>query len=428
MKLCVVSRNADATGVARAVVTAARSEQITFLAASLAYYTFVSLMPLLLLALVVASALGGEALAGAVVAQLGAVLSPSGEQVLLDSLTGASGRAGATVAGLGVLVWGALKLFRGLNVAFGQVYGTAESSSFVNQVTDATIALVAVGAGVGVAAGVNVLVGFVPGRLTAALGTPILAVTLTITFLPLYVILPDVPVSVREAVPGAVLAGGGWAVLSTVFRLYATSAGSFQLYGVIGGVLLLVTWFYVGSLVLLAGVVLNAVLASRDDGNRQLQQEPPRGVGQRGMSDEHGGAPDDGDDDADANATATGPDERDVRAELSELRSKLDEFEKDVDDRTVRREEIERDLKRYVRRRVGRGHATGWGPYLVLLYGTAMTIGAFYFLGGGWAILAMLVIWLSTLGLYALMLLVGVGVTMAGLPGRLRNTVEEFRS
>ena len=427
VELGVVSRNADATGVTRAVVSAARSEQITFLAASLAYYTFVSLMPLLLLALVVASALGGEALAGAVVAQLGSVLSPAGEQVLLESLTGASGRAGATVAGVAVLVWGALKLFRGLNVAFGQVYGTAESSSFVDQVVDATVALVAVGAGVGVAAGVNALVGFVPGRLTAALGTPVLALTLTITFLPLYVILPDVPVGIREALPGAVLAGGGWALLSTGFRLYAATAGSFQLYGVIGGVLLLVTWFYVGSLVLLAGVVLNAVLADREDSNRQLQQEPPRGVGQRGMSDEHGGAPDDGDDGADTSATATGPDE-DIEEELAELRSKLEAFEEDIDDRTVHREEIERDLKRYVRRRVGRGHATGWGPYLVLLYGTAMTIGAFYFLGGGWAILAMLVIWLSTLGLYTLMVLVGIGVTMAGLPGRLRNTVEEFRS
>ena len=147
------------------------------------------------------------------------------------------------------------------------------------------------------------------------------------------------------------------------------------------------------------------------------------------MSDEHGDAPDDGDDGVDVNATATGSDEEsDVEAELAELRSKLDEFEEDIDDRTVHREEIEHDLKRYVRRRVRRGHATGWGPYLVLLYGTAMTIGAFYFLDGGWAILAMLVIWLSTLGLYTLMVLVGLGITVAGLPGRLRAAVESFRS
>ncbi|AQL44506.1 hypothetical protein BV210_07460 [Halorientalis sp. IM1011] len=425
-----MSRNADATGVARAVVAAARSEQITFLAASLAYYTFVSLMPLLLLAIVIATALGGDALAASVVGQLGTILSPSGEQILLESLTGASGRAGATVAGVVVLVWGALKLFRGLNVAFGQVYGTAESSTLVDQVVDATVALVAVGVGVGVAAGVNVAVGYLPNRLVAALGIPILALALTITFLPLYVILPDVPVGIREAVPGAVLAGGGWALLSSGFRIYAQNAGGFQLYGVIGGVLLLVTWFYVGGLVLLSGAVLNAVLADRDDGNRQLQQEPQRGIGQRAsMSDEHGDAPDDGDDGADVNATATGPDEEsDVEAELAELRSKLDEFEEDIDDRTVHREEIEHDLERYVRRRVRRGHATGWGPYLVLLYGTAMTIGAFYFLDGGWAILAMLVIWLSTLGLYTLMVLVGLGITVAGLPGRLRAAVESFRS
>jgi hypothetical protein len=50
-----------------------------------------------------------------------------------------------------------------------------------------------------------------------------------------------------------------------------------------------------------------------------------------------------------------------------------------------------------------------------------MTLGAFVALSGGWAILAMLVIWLSTLGLYVLMLLVGTTATVAGLPGRLKD-------
>ena len=47
-----------------------------------------------------------------------------------------------------------------------------------------------------------------------------------------------------------------------------------------------------------------------------------------------------------------------------------------------------------------------------------MTLGAFYLLSGGWAILAMLVVWLSTLGLYALMLVVGGLVGLASLPAR----------
>jgi hypothetical protein len=124
------------------------------------------------------------------------------------------------------------------------------------------------------------------------------------------------------------------------------------------------------------------------------------------------------------------PDAEALRAEVEELREELAAFEDDVEDRTLHRDDVERDLKRYVRRRVRRGKARGWGPYLVLLYGTVMTLGAFYtpFLTDGWAIFAMIVIWLSTLGLYALMLLVGVGVNAISVPGRVRDAIGDWRS
>lgn len=115
-------------------------------------------------------------------------------------------------------------------------------------------------------------------------------------------------------------------------------------------------------------------------------------------------------------------------ATVDELHEEIDAIQNRIDERTVHRDDIESDLKRYVRQRVRRGHAQGWGPYLVLLYGTAMTIGAFYYLSGLWAILAMIVIWLSTLGLYVFMLVVGFGLTLLGLPGRLRDRISAFRS
>lgn len=117
-----------------------------------------------------------------------------------------------------------------------------------------------------------------------------------------------------------------------------------------------------------------------------------------------------------------------LQRELEELRAELDELEGQVQDKTVHREDLESDLQRYVRKRMRRGHARGWGPYLVLLYGTAMTIGAFYFLGGGWAILAMGVVWLSTLGLYVMMLMVGAVLKLLSLPGGLKDVVAERRS
>ena len=107
--------------------------------------------------------------------------------------------------------------------------------------------------------------------------------------------------------------------------------------------------------------------------------------------------------------------------EVSALRAEFEELEASIEERTVPREEVEHDLKRYVRRRQRRGHARGWGPYLVLLYGVILTLGAFYLLPGGWAILAMIIIWLSTLGLYVFMIVTGATIGVLGIPGRLRD-------
>lgn len=113
--------------------------------------------------------------------------------------------------------------------------------------------------------------------------------------------------------------------------------------------------------------------------------------------------------------------EADQTTDVESLQEEIAALEERIEDRTLHRDAVEQDLKAYVRRRQRRGYARGWGPYLVLLYGTVMTIGAFVYLSGGWAILAMLILWLSTLGLYTLMILTGIGLSVLGLPGRLRD-------
>jgi membrane protein len=114
--------------------------------------------------------------------------------------------------------------------------------------------------------------------------------------------------------------------------------------------------------------------------------------------------------------------------DLDALAERIEEFEEEIEARTVHREELERELKGYVRKRTRRGRARGWGPYLVLLYGTVMTVGAFYLLGGLVAISAMLIIWLSTLGLYALMVTVRVTAAALELPGRVGRALSGLRN
>ncbi len=135
-----------------------------------------------------------------------------------------------------------------------------------------------------------------------------------------------------------------------------------------------------------------------------------------------------GDDTRDAETDPSpAPDIDDLADRVDEVRADLDAFESDVEERTVDRPELEAELKRYVRRRMRRGHARGWGPYLVLLYGTAMTLGAFYLLSDLLAVVAMIIIFLSTLGLYVLFVLFGVGLSLLGKPAQAAEAVRRFR-
>ncbi|MFB6120107.1 MAG: YihY/virulence factor BrkB family protein [Halobacteriaceae archaeon] len=382
---------------ARALLRAVRDSRLTFLAAAVAYYAFVSLVPLFLVSLAVGSALFGDELATYAVETAGGALAPSGEQLLRDAILNADGRTGVGIVSVVVLAWGGLRLFRGLDAAFSQVYGVEAHKSLGRQLLDAATVLSAIG----LAAVAAVVVGGVAPAmhyLPDVLSPLPLVAALTVAFFPMFYVFPDVDVDAREVLPGTVFAAVGWTALTATFGLYASNVGGFALYGVLGAALLLVTWLYLASIIIILGGVLNAVLAGRTDADGETETETD-------AEDVDGPAPD---------ITA-------LEREVERLRTRLDE-------KTVDRSTLEADLKRYVRGRMRRGHARGWGPYLVLAYGTAMTVGAFSYLDGGWAILAMLVVWLSTLGLYALMLLVGAGLAATGLPGRVLDWVRARRS
>jgi YihY family inner membrane protein len=420
-----VTRN-QYVAFARSLGAVVRDQQLSFLAAAIAYYAFVSAIPIVLVTLAVATAVAGPVVATQVIGLFGDLLTPAGRRLVETALTSGSGRSGATAVGLVVLLWSSLRLFRGLDIAFSRVYRSEEVPSLVGQVRDALVVVGAIAAGLGATVALGAVVPLAWAPLVNVVGSLVLVVALSVVFFPMYYVFPNRRVGVREAVPGAVLAAGGWTLLGTAFGIYARQAATFQLYGVVGGVLLLLTWFYFGGLLLLLGAALNATLAR---GDRQLQQGALRDDTQR-MSDPDG-HPVDADEDADEengdeDVATVEPESVDYE-DFAALRRELEELEADIENRTVHREKLEADLRRYVRRRARRGHARGWGPYLVLLYGTVMTVGAFYFLAGVWAVLAMIVVWLSTLGLYALMVVVGTATAALGVPGRAIEFVRKLR-
>ncbi|TKX57710.1 YihY/virulence factor BrkB family protein [Halorubrum sp. SS7] len=419
-----------AFGTVRRVADLAIDRQVTFLAAAIAYYAFVSLVPALLLLVVVATAVFGETIAAQLVAATGDFLTPAGEEAVVLAVSSAGGRTGASLLGVGVLLWSTLKVFRGLDTAFVSLYGGDQTPGFLKQVADAASVVVGVGVGLGAMVAVGAFVAAADALpLVETASVLALPVLLAVVFLPMYYLLPQPAVGVREALPGAAFAAVGWTLLQAGFQVYAAGAAQYQVYGVIGGILLLVTWLYLAAVVVVLGGVVNVVLADRGDGgedrptdwdagpaglpndaaDRQLQQDRDRPTGMNGESDPDG---DDGE------RPRGAPDVAALEAEVRELRSQLDEFEDDVERRTVDKPEVESELKRYVRSRMRRGHARGWGPYLVLLYGTVLTLAALTSLQGIYAVGAIVVLGLSTLGLYTIFVVVGIGLNLIETPGK----------
>jgi YihY family inner membrane protein len=399
-----------------------RERDVSYLAAALSYYMLISLIPLLLLSLTATAALNRAAVERLVREVFERYLLPAGQELVIETLTAGPSAGGLTVVSLLLAVWGTLKVFRGLDRSFSIVYGS-ERGSFVGQIRDALVALLGVGVGlVGVAA-LTVVIGFVDVPFADFLGSVALVLSLVLAFLPLYYVLPDADLSVREAIPGAVFAAFGWTGLSVGFGLYTTLTAP-GVTTALGSVLLLMTWFYFAGLLLLVGAVVNFVLGERTV-DRKGQHPAARQFRPTDMSEDRDEA---GVDESDRDVHPRGAaDISELEDRVEELRADLDAFESDVRERTVEKPTLEAELKRYVRSRMRRGHARGWGPYLVLLYGVVLALGAFYFLDGGWAILAMVVTFLSTLGLYVVFVVVGLGLNVLSVPGRAADAVRQRR-
>ena len=62
--------------------------------------------------------------------------------------------------------------------------------------------------------------------------------------------------------PGAVFATALWLIASLAFKFYVTTIGDYQAsYGAIGGIIVLLLWFYVSGVALLVGAELNSEIA-----------------------------------------------------------------------------------------------------------------------------------------------------------------------
>lgn len=251
--------------VLRRALGRSREAGVAFTAAGVAYYALVALLPLLVLVSLVLVTLWGEAVAERLLLRAGSLLSPAGRRLLREAVRSGAGRLETAGVGLVVLLWGGLRLFRALDTAFGQVYGTGGESSLAGGFRDAAVALGGVLLGATVVSLGGAFVGRPPaGLLGLLVATGLRLAALVVLLFPAYYVLPEPSVDAAEALPGATVAAGGWLLLRVTFDVYVGLAGRNALYGAFGGVVLFVVLLYGASLAVLVGAVLNAVLAGME--------------------------------------------------------------------------------------------------------------------------------------------------------------------
>jgi len=95
----------------------------------------------------------------------------------------------------------------------------------------------------------------------------------------IYYYAPDAEQDWLWITPGSILATFLWLVVSLAFKVYVTSFGSYNAtYGAIGGVIVLLLWFYVSALAVLIGAEMNAEIEhaspyGKDPGEKQAGEK-----------------------------------------------------------------------------------------------------------------------------------------------------------
>jgi len=123
---------------------------------------------------------------------------------------------------------------------------------------------------------------------------PILLMGVVLATALLYYFTPNVRQSWRWLTPGSLFAVAGWIISSLLFAFYVNHFGSYnKTYGSIGAVIVLLTWMYLGGLVLLIGGQVNSVIKHSAEGvdkktetptdQRPKIQSPAQGPDRRGI-------------------------------------------------------------------------------------------------------------------------------------------------
>lgn len=242
-------------------------------AGSLAFYTLFSLAPTMIIAVtVIGLVLGEEAAHGQIVAQLQGTMGQDAaaaiEAAVAQSRIEESGLL-PTLLGFGALMVGATTVFAQMQFSLNTIWGvTARPSAnsalvFIkNRLLSLTVVLsigfillVSLVLGVMLRAALQAADEMVPyvGLLTTTAEFLVSLAVIAALFATIFKVLPDVVLSWRDVVVGALVTALLFAVGRSVIAVYLSHTATASTYGAAGSVVMILLWVYYSSLILLFG-------------------------------------------------------------------------------------------------------------------------------------------------------------------------------
>ena len=250
-------------------------------AAGLAFWTMMSMIPLLMTVVAVISLLHLPSLIPEMLSVL-AMLVPPSALTMVERMVAAllTPHRGVLSFGLLSYIWSSTGGFTSLIAALDIAYDVTQERSWVRDRLQAilltftsggllTISLLALVAGPDFARFVNRLMAVPPAfaRLWPVIRVGTVFVCFVVALELAYFLGPNLKQRFKSTLPGAIFSIAVWFLGSAGLAFYLNHLSNFsKLYGGMGAVLALMFWIYLIALATLAGAELNAELAKRWDG------------------------------------------------------------------------------------------------------------------------------------------------------------------
>ncbi|GEK71770.1 MULTISPECIES: YihY/virulence factor BrkB family protein [Halomonas] len=249
-------------------------------AGSLAFYTLFSLAPTMIIAVtVIGVVLGEEAAQGQIVAQLEGTMGTGAAEAIQNAVAQSRIEASGlwpTLMGIGAMLVGATTVFGQMQYSLNTLWGVTahpKANSVLLLLKKRTLSMTVVLAigfillvslvlGVAVKSLLNAADDLMPfvGALTAGVEFLVSLALVSALFATIFRVLPDVLLSWRDVLVGAVVTALLFAVGRSAIATYLAYTATASTYGAAGSVVVVLLWVYYSSLILLFGAAFTKSL------------------------------------------------------------------------------------------------------------------------------------------------------------------------